>query len=327
MFQSRFFMLLAVSVALVLLAFTTSYGVVHYLATSINPRTETRFLFIERGDSLSRVAQKAMDTGLVQAPWHFKLVTRWRGVDRQMFAGEYAIEPGASLRSALDLILSQQTFKRRLVVPEGASSSDLVAILENSFGVEMMGLTVPDEGSILPETYFYERGESAKTLVQRMQRQMMQVSSELWQNRAFDSPLKTVEEAIILASIIEKETGQAEERPLVAAVFVNRLNRGMRLQSDPTVVYGISQGNPLGRALTRGDLRRDTPYNSYRRDGLPPTPIANPGRASLEAALNPATVPYLYFVADGSGGHAFAETLNEHNRNVARWRQLELKAQ
>jgi UPF0755 protein len=326
MFRNRFFLFMAISLVLALLVFGAGYAMVQYLASSIIPRSKAEFLYIERGDSLSRVARKAAEIGLVEKPWHFKLVTRWRGVDRRMFAGEYAVEPNVALADVLNTILNQQTYKRRFVVPEGASSRDVIRILENSFGIEMAKeLPLPREGSLLPETYFYERGERATDLIERMQRQMVLVSTKLWQNRSFDTPLKTLEEAIILASIIEKETGQSDERSLVSAVFLNRLEKGMRLQSDPTVIYGIAHGAALGRPLSRADLRKDTPYNSYRRSGLPPTPIANPGHASIKAALNPADVSYIYFVADGSGGHAFAETLGEHNQNVARWRQLELK--
>jgi UPF0755 protein len=181
----------------------------------------------------------------------------------------------------------------------------------------------PAEGSLLPETYSYSRGEARDEIITRMQAAHRAALDELWAGRAKDLPFATPEEAVILASIVEKETGLADERPRVAAVFVNRLRRGMRLQSDPTVIYGVSGGEPLGRGLRASELRGETPYNTYVIRGLPPTPIANPGKAALAAVLNPPQTDELYFVADGTGGHAFAKTLAEHSRNVARWRQIE----
>ena len=183
---------------------------------------------------------------------------------------------------------------------------------------------VPGEGLLLPETYHFTRDDERAALLRRMAEAMDRTLAELWAARAEGLPLKTPDEALILASMIERETGVAGERPLVASVFVNRLRRGMRLQSDPTVVYGITGGRePLGRALTRQDMQTITASHHYTIDGLPPGPIANPGRAALEAALHPAESGYLYFVADGTGGHAFATTLQEHNRNVAKWRKIQ----
>jgi UPF0755 protein len=176
---------------------------------------------------------------------------------------------------------------------------------------------------LLPETYAFTRGKSRDGLIEEMQRAQKKVLDELWETRAADLPLTSREEAVILASIVEKETGIASERPQIAAVFVNRLKKGMRLESDPTIIYGLTKGEPLGRGLRLSEIRSDTPYNTYVIRGLPPTPIANPGRASIEAVLHPATSEAVFFVADGSGGHAFAETLEEHNRNVTKWRQVE----
>ena len=184
-------------------------------------------------------------------------------------------------------------------------------------------MEVPPEGSLLPETYEVQRGEDREAVLGAMRRARDATVAELWAARAPDLPVKTPEEAVILASIVEKETSVASERPRIAAVYENRLTKGMRLEADPVVIYGVSKGEPLGRGLTMSELQTITPYNSYRLVGLPPTPIANPGRASLEAVLHPARSNDLYFVADGSGGHAFSATWEEHLRNVARWRMIE----
>ncbi len=326
MMQSRFFYIIAVVFAAVLLLFGVGHGLVRHIAYSPGGHGETEYLFFEAGTSVNGVAQQAVNLGFVRNAWHFKLVTRWRGLDRSLYAGEYEIPPNSTPYDVLTKIKLQDTYKRRFVVPEGASVQDMDLLLSGAFGLNLAVYALPPEGSLLPETYYYERGDSAAALIDRMQTAMKDVFDQLWRSRAGDLPFTDKQQAIILASIVEKETGVASERPLVAAVFVNRLKKSMRLQSDPTVIYGISGGAPLGRALTRRDLRTDTPFNSYRRGGLPPTPIANPGKASIAAVLNPANVPYLYFVADGTGGHAFATTLAEHNKNVARWRLIQKNA-
>ena len=183
----------------------------------------------------------------------------------------------------------------------------------------------PTEGALLPETYLFTRGDSRDDIVKRMIEDHIKVVDELWPARADDLPFETKEEAVILASIVEKETGISGERAKVASVFINRLKRPMRLQSDPTIIYGLTGGAPLGRGIRQSELKKKTPYNTYVIDGLPPTPIANPGRSSIAAVLNPAQTDYLYFVADGTGGHVFASSLREHNRNVAKWRAEEKK--
>ena len=323
MMQSRFFCGLLAFVAAVLIAFGTGHGLMRQIESRVVARDAPVLLYIEPGWTVRDVAAAAKEIGLVKQAWHFRLISRWKSADRFLFAGEYEIPVGADLASVLDQIRNQRTFKRRVVVPEGASVLEVKNILENSFGLDMEGFQLPPEGSLLPETYFYERGDTAPQLIERMQTAMSVALDEFWMMRVAGLPLSSPEEAVVLASIIEKETAISSERRQVAAVFINRLNKNMRLQTDPTVIYGLTRGLPLGRALTRADLRSDTDFNTYRLAGLPPTPIANPGIASLEAALNPAAVSYLYFVADGSGGHAFADTLEEHNRNVARWRQIQ----
>ncbi len=321
--RNRFFVALFSIVALVLIVFGVGHGLMRHVETKPGQRQNSELLFIEPGWSVRQVARTAQKLGLVSEAWQLRLISKWRGLDRAFYAGEYEILPSDSLADFLEKVLKHQTFMRRLVVPEGTSAKELEAILQTSFGLDMSDFTLPKEGDVLPETYFYERSDTAGNVVQRMIEAQRTVFAELWAARAPDLPYRSMEEAIILASIVEKETGEPGERTQVAAVFVNRLKRNMRLQSDPTVIYGITKGLPLGRPISRADLRQDTPYNTYRRSGLPPTPISNPGVGSFAAAINPASVAYLYFVADGSGGHAFAETLDEHNKNVARWRQLQ----
>ncbi|RMA42145.1 endolytic transglycosylase MltG [Rhodophyticola porphyridii] len=212
----------------------------------------------------------------------------------------------------------------RVSVPEGLTSWQIVEGLNQAEFLSGEVPELPQEGMLAPDTYEVERGADRQELLARMQAAQEEVLTAAWEARADDVPLDTIEEALILASIIEKETSVPEERGRVASVFENRLNRGMRLQTDPTVIYGVTNGRGvLGRGIRQSELRDDNPWNTYVIDGLPITPIANPGRAAIEAALNPDETDYVFFVADGTGGHAFAETLEEHNRNVARWRQIE----
>lgn len=321
--QSRFFVGVIFLFAAILIVFGVGHGFMRHVASARLDRPDSVYLHIQKGASVAGVARQVQQLRIVKEAWHFKLISRWKSLDRSLYAGEYEVLPSDSLNELLQKIRQQDTYKRRLVVPEGASIADIMQVFADSFGLDMTGFVTPSEGSLLPETYFYERGDSANQLVARMQSAMSDAMDTYWRGRAEALPFDTKQQAIILASIVEKETGLSSERAEVAAVFVNRLMRGMRLQSDPTVIYGITKGAPLGRSLSATDLRTDTPFNTYRRGGLPPTPIANPGREALHAVLNPAGVPYLYFVADGTGGHAFATTLAEHNSNVARWRQIE----
>jgi UPF0755 protein len=212
----------------------------------------------------------------------------------------------------------------RVTLAEGVTSWQVVEALKRADFLSGELAEVPPEGSLAPDSYEVDRGSDRAALIARMTEAQARILAQAWAERAPDLPYASPEEALIMASIIEKETSQPEERPQVASVFVNRLERGMRLQTDPTVIYGVTMGQGvLGRGLRQSELRRETPYNTYVISGLPPTPIANPGRLAIEAALNPDDTPYIFFVADGTGGHAFAVTLEEHNRNVARWREIE----
>lgn len=249
------------------------------------------------------------------------LATGQRG---QLKAGEYAFSAQISPAAVVALLSSGKVVIHKLTVVEGTTVREILALLraEPVLTGDLSG--IPPEGTLLPETYFFNRGDTRAEVLARMQEAGRKALQEAWAKRAPNLPYTTMQQALVLASIVEKETGVAGERPRVAGVFVNRLRKGMKLQSDPTAIYPLSQftGN-LGRALTRKDLETPSPYNTYYADGLPPGPIANPGLAALQAVMNPEKHDYIYFVADGSGGHAFAASLDEHNRNVAKWRALQ----
>jgi len=256
----------------------------------------------------------------------FRLGARYKRHDRDIRYGEYLVPAGASMEEVLAMLVDGKALLHRVTVPEGLTSYQVVELLRATEILTGEIKEVPSEGSLRPETYTIERNQSRTDVLKEMTEAQTAVLMEAWDNRAADLPLESPEEALVLASIVEKETGVASERGQVASVFVNRLKRGIKLQTDPTVVYGITEGKgPLGRGLRRSELDRATPYNTYVIDGLPPTPIANPGKDAIMAVVNPDETNFLYFVADGTGGHAFAATLTEHNQNVARWRALEKK--
>lgn len=287
---------------------------------------EDKLIWVERGDSLGAVGQKLVMLGVIDDFENrlFYYYGRGTGLAGELRAGEFTLPAGASIKDVTEVLTDGDPLLRFVTVPEGRTVNQALAIVAEAAMLEGEVTITPAEGDLLPETYAYERGEDRDAVVRRMMAAHDALLEELWPNRAPDLPISTIEEAVILASIVEKETAVASERPRVAAVFVNRLRRGMRLQSDPTIIYGITGGEPLGRGIRQSELdNRDNPYNTYRINGLPPTPIANPGRESIAAVLNPADTNDLYFVADGTGGHAFAPTLREHTANVARWRAIE----
>ena len=291
------------------------------------PLADATSLIVARGASLPVIARQLSEAQVIEDPTLFRIGARLFGASRNLKAGEYAFPAGVSIAGAIDILVAGKTVLRQITVPEGLTSVEIAALLDTAEGLNGTLDAMPADGTLLPETYSYAWADTRADLIGRMQRSMVDVIAELWDQRAEGLPFDTPQQAVILASIVEKETAVAEERPLVASVFVNRLNRGMRLQSDPTVVYAVTNGSgPLDRPLRLADLRLENPYNTYRVFGLPPGPIANPGRASLEAVLNPAESDYLYFVADGTGGHAFSRTLAEHNRNVANWRRVRRKS-
>jgi len=278
---------------------------------------------IPRGAGVEAIAGTLLNAGVVADADILVIGAKLTGQARRLKAGEFTFPVGVSAREVLDILESGDAVVRRVTVAEGLSSAQVVAIVAAADGLVGEVETVPEEGALLPETYHYAWGDSRAEMIDRMRAAMENTMTRLWEQRVEDLPIASPREAIILASIVEKETGVAEERAMVASVFVNRLRRGMRLQSDPTVAFGIAGGAGLDRPLRRSDLRTDTAYNTYVINGLPPGPIANPGTAAIEAVLNPAETDYLYFVADGTGGHAFAKTLAEHNRNVRAWRKVQ----
>ena len=287
------------------------------------PHSQTKRIIIEAGASSRAIADRLDAVEALRSRFLFRLYVRLSGQAARLKAGEYDIPAGASMPDILAVIIGGDVVLHPITFAEGLTSMQIVKQL-NAETVLSGTASIPPEGSLLPETYNVARGMSRAALLAKMQADQKRVIDALWPKRQKGLPIKSKREAIILASIVERETGVAEERPLVAAVFVNRLKKRMRLQSDPTIIYGIVGGKgKLGRPIRRSEIRRKTAYNTYRINGLPPTPIANPGRASIAAVLNPVDSKALYFVADGSGGHAFAETLAEHNKNVRRWRQIE----
>jgi UPF0755 protein len=288
------------------------------------PLTDERVFEVPRGASLTRVATLLEEQGVVESAMLFRLAARYRDQDQGLRYGEYMAPAGVSIAGMLDILTSGRTIQRQITIAEGLTSWEVVEVLRASDLLTGEIEAVPAEGSLAPDTYSVQRGDSRAEVLERMAALQRERVAEAWAAQAPDSVLRSPEDLVTLASIIEKETAVAAERGLVAGVFHNRLRRGMRLQSDPTIIYGITEGRSrLDRGLTRADIQTPTPWNTYAIDALPPTPIGNPGRASLMAAAAPEETDALYFVADGTGGHAFARTLEEHNRNVARWRAIE----
>lgn len=287
------------------------------------PLTTEKVVNIPRGAGVRDMGDILEREGVVSNWLLFVVGQRLTREDAKLQAGEYVFKPGQSAASVIDTIASGKVVQHQVTIPEGLTSQQVVKRLMDN---ELLTGTpaIPPEGTLLPETYRIRRGQSREEVLQQMAEAQRKLLASIWAKRAPDLPVRTPQELVVLASIVEKETGLAEERPKVAAVFVNRLNKKMRLQSDPTIIYGIVGGRgSLGRAITRADISTPTAYNTYAVDGLPPGPICNPGRDALAAVANPPRTKDLFFVADGTGGHAFAETLNDHNKNVARWRAIE----
>ena len=277
---------------------------------------------LRRGSSLPEIASALERGGVIRSSAIFMSAAQLTGAARDLKAGEYRFGSRASMARVLDDIREGRVLRRSITVPEGFTSEMAAEVLAKTPGLHGEA-PVPPEGAILPDTYQYQLGDDRAAILKRMMDARDDVLTALWAQRQAGLPITTPEQAVILASIVEKETGLAEERPKIAAVFVNRLRAGMRLESDPTIIYGVSGGRALGRGIRLSELTAPTPYNTYLIDGLPPTPIANPGRAALAAVLDPPKTKDLFFVADGSGGHVFAATFDQHRKNVERWREVE----
>ena len=283
------------------------------------PASEPKTIVVEQGSSLARVADQLEEAGAIRGGARsFQILARVLGSSDPIQAGEFRIRPGLSGAGILDLLQHGRPVQRLVTIPEGMPSV-LVheRLMRNPY---LTGtIAVPEEGSVLPDSYGFRRGEARSAVLARMQAAMDGELARLWAQRRAGIVVASPREAIILASIVEKETGKPSERRMIAGVYSNRLRQGMKLDADPTVIYPITRGRPLGRRIRQSELRADNGYNTYARAGLPDGPIANPGRESIAAVLNPAPTSALYFVADGSGGHVFADTLQQHNANVARW--------
>ncbi|MDB5425504.1 MAG: hypothetical protein JWQ29_2920 [Phenylobacterium sp.] len=277
---------------------------------------------LEHGAGVTQIARALKQAGVIGSTQVFLTAVKVSGAARSLKAGEYEFKSHASMARILADIREGKVVRHWVSVPEGWTSEMVVdAILRQP--VLEGPVAAPSEGAVLPDTYQVERGEQRNEVIRRMELAQQTLMARLWATRQVDLPFRTPEEAVTLASIVEKETALPAERPRIAAVYINRLRQGMRLESDPTTIYGISKGKPLGRGLTLSELAAATPYNTYRIDGLPPGPIANPGRAALAAVLDPPSTRELFFVANGQGGHVFASTYEEHQRNVAKWRAVE----
>ena len=293
------------------------------------PLAQNIFFTVERGDGVLTISEKLKDAGAIDNSYVFALATRVLHAQRALRAGEYQFTPGISQHQILDKMRKGDFFLRRFTVREGLTSYEVVQLIKGVADLDGETGDIPAEGTLLPQTYDYKLHETRAHVIAHMKDDMTKTVEELWAKRAANLPFKTPEEAVTLASIVEKETGVASERPRIAGVFINRLRQNMALQSDPTVIYALTKGKPqnngegpLGRHIYEKDLQVDSPYNTYAHPGLPPGPIANPGRAALEAVMNLEANDFIYFVADGSGGHVFAKTLAEHNANVAKWQAI-----
>lgn len=288
------------------------------------PLDRDRSVVILPRKGVREIANTLKNEGVIDQTLPFIAGAKVLGVSEELKAGEYQFEAHTSMAKVLQTMVEGRSIQYSVTMPEGLTSEQIVRRLRDSALLTGNIAEIPEEGTLLPETYKVTRGWTREQILQRMASAQKRLLADIWARRAPDLPVKTPEELVTLASIVEKETGKTDERARVAGVFVNRLKKKMRLQSDPTIVYGLMGGKgPLGRPLLKVELDEPNAYNTYQIDGLPPGPIANPGRASLEAAAHPMKTNDLYFVADGTGGHVFAETLEEHSKNVARWRSVE----
>jgi UPF0755 protein len=328
--------LLTLTLVLMILAGAAAY-VFDSQLDAPGPLQQAKSIVIPKNEGTLEIAARLEREGIVTDRRLFIVGYRWMQLAAMvegtkpvpLKAGDYAVRPNASVRQLIELLSEGRTLTYRVKIPEGLTSYQIVERLKADPNLSGDIEAVPPEGSLLPETFVVERGMARQAVVDRMQAEAHKMLEKAWAHRKNDSPIKSAEQAVVLASIVEKETGRGDERDRVAAVFLNRLRQNMRLQSDPTILYGLTGGKTVwSRPIQKNEITQKTSHNTYQIDGLPPTPICNPGRAAVEAVLNPAETKALYFVADGSGGHVFSETLRDHNANVQKWRatEKELKA-
>jgi UPF0755 protein len=313
---------------LVMLGGAVVAGLVYHQYSRPGPLSVSRVITIPKGESRIEIATRLEREGVISNRWTFvaAYLVRKGLAEKQteLKHGDYEISKNASMANVLDQLEQGHALLEKLSIPEGLTSLQIIQRIRDEPDLTGDITDIPPEGSLLPDTYKFSKGMQRTELVERMQSEMQRFLATAWERRSPELPIKTPQDAVVFASIVEKETGRADERGRVASVFVNRLRKGMRLQSDPTVIYGIVGGQgTLGRPLSRADLSQKTGHNTYQIEGLPPTPICNPGRPAIEASLNPAATNDIFFVADGTGGHVFSDTLKEHNAAVGNLRKIE----
>lgn len=304
-----------------------SFAIIHQFE-SPGPLSASRNIVIPSGGRIA-IAELLEREGIIANRWtfvggHILQAMMGAGKANELKAGEYEIKEHASMHEVLETLTKGKSIPYKITLPEGLTSQQIVERIRAEPNLSGDIASIPAEGSLLPDTYYFSKGSLREDIISRMQDQMQKALAALWDKRSDSLPLRSVQELVTFASIVEKETGKPDERDRVAAVFYNRLKKGMRLQSDPTIIYGLVSGQgSLGRSISKSDIEERTPYNTYQINGLPPGPICNPGASALQAALAPADTSDLYFVADGTGGHAFSATLKEHNSAVQKWRETE----
>lgn len=321
--MKKFFITVVLLLTLLILSVGTWLAYAMYSSHQPGPLPQTSIILIERGMGVSAIARALEDTGVIDSALTFKVYSHIDRDPRPLKAGEYEFPQAISLAGALEMMREGKVYDRKITIPEGRTSWQIAEALKGRDDLAGDIVDIPADGTLLPETYHFVRGEDRAKILGDMKAAMDKTVTELWPGRAQDLPFSTEAEMLVLASIVEKETGVAGERARIAGVFVNRLRRGMMLQSDPTVIYAVTRGTAKIDRVLYQHLDADSPYNTYRYAGLPPGPICNPGRAAIAAVLQPETNDFLYFVADGTGGHVFARTLEEHNANVAKWRAVQ----
>ncbi len=293
---------------------------------SAGPLDAPQTVVIKEGSSLTRIADQLAANGVIENKLIFSQGVKVLRAQNSLKAGEYLFKPQMSMYEVMETIRSGKGILHKVTLPEGLTVFQIFdRIAKNEILEGDLPEELPQEGSLMPDTYPFQRGTTREEILERMRLAQENFLASVWAKRIPDLPISSPEELVTLASIVEKETGRADERPRVASVFINRLRKGMKLQSDPTIIYGIfgGKGKPKDRPIYKSDIEKPTPYNTYTIPALPPGPIANPGRAAMEAVANPSRTDDLFFVANGTGGHVFAKSLDEHNQNVARWRQIE----